>query len=309
MASLTHWHILGAGSLGCLWAYYLAKAGHTVTLIARNAAQQKALHAILPITLIKGGKTYYSGNIGVTSPAELSNNGKPIRHLLVCLKAYQTADALSAIKPLVSNNATVVLMQNGMGNQQLLLDALPQRAVYMALTTEAACKRNILTVEHTGSGNTQLGALGPVTDPALPQKMACDLVISLHPDIQAALWQKLVVNCCINPLTVIYRCRNGALADNNAAQDQIRAIIHESRNVAQALGKQHYLDGIELKVAEVIEKTAQNTSSMLQDILQKRPTEIDYINGFISKTGRQQEIATPTNDTLVEQIKQGEHHA
>lgn len=298
MAQITHWHILGAGSMGCLWAYYLSKAKHSVTLIARNEQHRQQLHTALPLTLIKSSSST-TCNLTIVTPEKC----KPIDHLLICLKAYQTANGIDLIRPLVSNAATIVLLQNGMGNQQLLLDSFPTQAIYAAITTEAAYRQETLLIEHTGTGITQLGNLSQQKDDQLLRKISCALTTVLNKDIEAALWQKLVINCCINPLTAIYRCKNGQLADIPQAQQSIKKIIAECKLVATAMGKQHYLDNIEQQVADVILSTAKNTSSMLQDTLNQQPTEIAYMNGYIVTIGAKNHIHTPENNSILRAIK------
>ncbi len=314
MAPLTHWHILGAGSMGCLWAYYLCKAGLKVTIIAKDSEQQEQLLDAKPLKLIKNHQQFQVRNLEITSLNALDtrkreNDPVNIHNLMICLKAHQTGTALHRIKEHTHPEATVVLMQNGMGNQEILLQLLPDCAAYAGISTEAAYKSAPLFVEHTGIGSTRLGALGKNHDHAILNKIDCELRTALNLNIEAALWQKLVINCCINPLTVMYRCKNGELAKNKEAQQHIMAIIDECKNVAAALGKVVYLENIEQKIADVVEKTAMNTSSMLQDILQQRATEIDYINGYISQLGQQHHVATPVNNQLIEQIKQGIQHA
>lgn len=298
MAQITHWHILGAGSLGCLWAYYLKKAGHTVTLIAKDKQHQTQLQSALPLTLVISGKRH-NCNLDIISP----DNGAPIQHLLICLKAYQTPKGLESIKHAVTESATLVLIQNGMGNQQFLLDNFPYQAIYSAITTEAACRSGTLVIEHTGTGMTQLGNLSATQDMQLLDKLSCDLKTTQHQNIEAALWQKLVINCCINPLTVIHQCKNGALADNAQAQQSISNIITECKLVATSIGKQDYLTDITRHVENVIHSTANNTSSMRQDILNNQMTEIDYMNGYIINLAKKNNISTPENTSILKAIK------
>lgn len=298
MAQITHWHIIGAGSLGCLWAYYLQKAGHTVSLISRDEKHQNSLRLALPLTLKKC-------DIKHTCQPEIltPETSSTIQHLLICLKAYQTADGLVSIKQCISDSATIVLMQNGMGNQQLLLDNFPNQAIYAAITTEAARRDKPLLVEHTGTGLTQLGTLSTFNDKQLLAKLECDLETTLSNNIEEALWQKLIVNCCINPLTVIHQCKNGEIADNLPAQQSIKKIIKECKLVATTLGKQHYLEDIDQRVANVIKTTAKNTSSMRQDILNHQVTEIDYMNGYIVNLANKNSIKTPENTSILKAIK------
>ena len=287
-----HWHILGAGSMGCLWAYYLQKTGHTVTLVCRQPP------AMPTLTLIRDGH-HHSTNMALVTPQQAD----AIDNLLVCVKAPQTADALAAIAHAITPRTTLVLLQNGMGHHALAAQQFPANPLYCAVTTEAALRMQPLTVEHTGAGITQLGALSRNLDKQLLNKLHCELQTRQHPDIHTAMWQKLVVNCCINPLTVIYDCKNGELADNFMAQMQISDIINECRAVAAASGHEKTLATIDKQVRDVIMLTADNSSSMRQDLHHGRQTEIDYLNGYIAHLGEQLGIATPVNRQMYHQIR------
>lgn len=290
----THWHILGAGSIGCLWAYYLARAGHAVSLIVRDAA----LAGEQQLTLIRDGE-HHQCTLQATHAGALT----AIDNLLVCVKAPQTVAALDAVAHAIGDNTTLVLMQNGIGNQQLVASRFADNPVYAGITTEAALRMQPLTVEHTGSGLTQLGALGQRQDAQLVNKLYCDLHCQLRPDIQAALWQKLVINCCINPLTALYDCKNGELAGHVEAKAQLADIIHECRLVAEAAGFAEVLANIDKQVSDVIALTADNSSSMRQDLHHQRNTEIDYLNGHIVRLGAMYHIDTPVNRQLHEAIR------
>lgn len=297
MAQISHWHILGAGSLGCLWAYYLSRAGHRVSVICRDAAQQQQLQQHLPLRITRQGETS-SAEIELLTPASSGT----IENLLICLKAYQTHETMQPLANHLNQDATLVLMQNGMGNQHWLASHFSKHSVYAAITTEAACRQGPLHSEHTGSGLTQLGLISGKADQHLPDKLHCGLTSCFNGDIEAALWQKLVINCCINPLTAIYQCHNGELANIPEARQQISAIISECRQVATALGKSAGLTDIEDRVYQVIEKTAANTSSMRQDVLHGQMTEIDFMNGFVVEQAKLLGLAVPANTRMVEKI-------
>ena len=306
MASLTHWHVLGAGSIGCLWAWYLHKAGHCVTFICKDNDQKEKLTNTLPLTLVKNNNTYTT-DIEIINIKDLSN-GHYLDNILVCVKAHQTQSAMQTLASAINKNTTIVLMQNGMGNQQEFIAAFPDNPVYTAITTEAACSHSILSVEHTGIGLTQIGflssnSLSKNNDNDILKKLNCDLSITLNTDIEKNLWQKLVVNCCINPLTVIYACKNGALANNINAQKSIKKIITECYLLATALNKESYLQGIEKIVCDVIHSTAKNTSSMRQDTLHNRQTEIHYMNGYIVSQAKKLKLDVPENSKLLKAIE------
>lgn len=292
----SHWHILGAGSIGLLWAAQLHKAGHQVTLITQHPAP-----ASQQIHFTEHG---HSETLAV---AIVNNRDTgPIEQLLICTKTWQTRPALASITPAITDDARLVLLQNGMANHGWLAQQYPQQQLYAAISTEAALRTSAWQVSHTGHGQTDIGGLNSC-DQHIRDALHCALPVHYNRDIESALWQKLVVNCCINPLTVIYDCVNGALADNDQAMQQIRQIIIECRQVADAAGFAYALSGSEERVMQVIKRTAANSSSMRQDIKLGRRTEIDAINGYIVQQAAVYGIAVPLNLQLLNQI-QGMHH-
>ncbi len=286
---MTRWHILGAGSIGCLFALHLHLAGKQVVLVAKDRTDAARLAAAMPLA-------------GHHLPVCCPEDHPAIDNLLITLKSWQTENALRVLENCVASNATLVLLQNGMANREFLRQQFPDRAIYAAITTEAACRSGTLRVEHTGHGNTLLGAISAKTDETILEKLRSALPVTLHPDIRAASWQKLVVNCCINPLSVLFDCRNGELALLPEAQQRITEVIAECRAVAGAEGMGDELHDIETVVANVIRSTAANSSSMREDVHHQRPTEIASMNGYIVTRGEQHGIATPANRYLLAEI-------
>lgn len=294
--TLTHWHILGAGSIGLLWAAYLRKAGYNVTLITRQPFEQSQQLIELEANGLK--ETFAVEVIEATKACEIKN-------LLIATKTWQTESAVASVRHALAEGANLVLMQNGMGMQQWLCDEFPKQHVFAASCSEGALRTGQFSVKHTGVGHTEIGGLNHNID--LSAQLHCALSLSHNNAIQIALWQKLVVNCCINPLTAIYDCVNGALLDQPLAMQQIAQIIVECQQVADACGMGDALADAQERVMNVIRRTAKNSSSMRQDILLNRPSEIDTINGYIVLQGQIHGIATPLNLTLFNTIKGKEH--
>ncbi|KAB0510002.1 2-dehydropantoate 2-reductase, partial [Pseudomonas extremorientalis] len=144
---------------------------------------------------------------------------------------------------------------------------------------QAAFKPDRNSVSHTGQGQTQLGAfnlkgqqctfLVDVLEHALP-------TVNWNPKIKTALWTKLAINCAINPLTGLEQIKNGELADQRFSET-LNSIIRELTQVMQVEGITCSFDELEASVNKVIHATAQNNSSMKQDMFYKRKTEIDFI--------------------------------
>jgi 2-dehydropantoate 2-reductase len=121
-------------------------------------------------------------------------------------------------------------------------------------------------------------------------------------NLQQILWQKLVINCAINPLTAIDNVNNGALAADKYTQN-INEIIGETIAVAKKVNVELDFESTRNKVYQVIQSTGANYSSMYQDINANKKTEIDFITGYIVKLAKQFDVATPMSDLLYQQVQ------
>ena len=150
---------------------------------------------------------------------------------------------------------------------------------------------------HAGRGETQLGG-DVVCEEFAAQLDRSGLRASVVTDIATRLWQKLAVNCAINPLTALHRCRNGELRELADLETRIAAVCAEIAAVAGAAGIALEAADLTTRVHTVIAGTAANRSSMLQDVEAGRTTEIDYLNGFVAREGRRLSVSTPANAAL-----------
>ncbi|CAH0526730.1 2-dehydropantoate 2-reductase [Vibrio hippocampi] len=284
--------ILGPGAIGSLWAHKLANAGHNVSLWGRDSSETLRLQ------------------LDDTSPQTFANRDPnslvDCDLLLVTLKAWQVLPALESLKSQINQDTILVLMHNGMGTAQPVCDHFASNPVVIATTTHGAFKPNKYQVQHTGQGMTQLGGMNKagqqchflqaVLDHALPE-------VRWNDNIQAVLWNKLAVNCAINPLTAIEQCQNGELA-RPPFQAIIEPIVLEIVKVMQAEGIATDFQTLLATVNQVISHTATNFSSMRQDVYHQRKTEIDFINGYLISVAKQHHLATPENSKLYQAIKQ-----
>ena len=128
------------------------------------------------------------------------------------------------------------------------------------------------------------------------------MAAELTNDVRSLQWGKLAVNAGINALTAILGVPNGFLAVNEQARQIMCAAAEETASVASALGiKLPYADACE-QVTYVARSTAENISSMLQDVLRGAPTEINAINGAVAERGRRLGLLTPVNDLLWREV-------
>lgn len=299
-----HSLVLGPGALGLLFAARLASLGE-VTLIGRGNTGNQTPGAF------NGGIQWQDGR---SAPLALPRIGpedplpSQVSLLLVSTKAQDTLAALRPVLPSLPCSVPVLLCQNGLGSQQAVAEAFPDRPILAATTTEGAHRPGPDQIIHAGQGETWLG---PLTDsaaapaPWLAEQLRKAGFSAFHcQDIENRLWQKLAVNAGINPFTALLDIPNGHLPRSPFFQQRIGPLCREISAVAREDGIDLVPEYLEERILGVCRDTAENISSMLQDIRAGRPSEIDFINGFITRRGQALGIATPVNQTLVRGVKE-----
>ena len=286
--------ILGCGALGQLWLSRLYQQGHDVQGWLRVPQPFCAVNVIEP----EGAS--FNRNLPTNDPEHLAQS----ELLLVTLKAWQVSSAVSTLLPKLNPRCAILLLHNGMGTQ----DELPanNQPILQGTTTHAA-RHDGSTIIHVAGGTTHIGPTSPaaqslshlaeVLHQALPD-------VAWHNNIASANWRKLAVNCVINPLTALYNCRNG---DLQRYPEQIEALCREVASIMEMEGYHTSCEGLQQYVMEVIQSTADNVSSMLQDIRTQRHTEIDYITGYLLRRARSHGVTLPENARLFELIKRKEN--
>jgi len=291
--------ILGAGSLGRLWAALLPE--DQAAFLPRPDADPAAPPLRYTFESLQGDE------INVSRPW-LGSAGD-VTLLLVTTKAGDTLAALRHWLPRVPEPTPVVLFQNGLGSQQAVAKAWPMRPILAASTTEGANRPTPDHLIHAGTGDTWVGAL---TRPAESQTCSAvsrlsttGLAIHTEEQILPRLWQKLVVNAGINPFTAILDCPNGDLLTQNFFLEHIDALCTEIAELMAAEGIERVAPAeLRQRIETVARNTARNTSSMRGDILKGRTTEIDFINGYLVQLGQRLGIPTPVNQLLTDKVKQ-----
>ncbi|EIK53120.1 2-dehydropantoate 2-reductase [Stutzerimonas stutzeri TS44] len=269
---MTTWHVLGAGSLGSLWAARLARAGAPVRLILRNPERLAAYHAAGGLRLSERGAAQR-----LAIPAELADTTTPITRLLVACKAYDAEAAVASVAARLAQRCDILLLQNGLGSQQAVAARWPQARCIFVSSTEGAYRQGDFDVVFAGQGQNWLGDPQDATPPSwLATLSAAGIAHQWSADILARLWRKLALNCAINPLTVLHDCRNGELLAHRA---QVLALCDELAVLLRASGQPEAATGLADEVLRVIEATAANYSSMHQDVARGQRTEIAYLLG------------------------------
>lgn len=293
--------VLGAGAIGSLWANYLHNAGHNVNLWRRDANLSSQR-----ITIDNAAAVDFS----VNDQQALSQTDI----VLITVKAWQVKNAILPLQSMLHHDTILLFMHNGMGAVEQIDTAFQHHPIVLATTTHASLKKGQNHFSHTGKGITHLGGhndkgaqcqfLQAVLQHALPE-------VTWNEDIRQRLWQKLVVNCAINPLTAIEKCNNGALAKEKY-RHTVTTIVKEASSVIKAEKIDIDTDTLLKTVYQVIDATSENYSSMQQDVQNHRTTEIEHITGHLCRTAKKHQLNVATNLSLYNKIKQlescGEHH-
>ena len=282
----TTWHVLGAGSLGTLWATRLARAGLPVKLIVRDAERLRSYEAAGGLTLVEHGQASTHA-----VPGETADSPEPIRRLLVACKAYDAESAIARLAPRLTADAELILLQNGLGSQDAVATRVPQARCISASSTEGAFRDGDWRVVFAGHGFTWLG---DVTQPVAPiwldDLQAANIPHEWSTDILTRLWRKLALNCAINPLTVLHHCRNGGLQDHHC---EVATLCAELAELLQHCGQPAAAENLQQEVERVIQATAANYSSMYQDVANQRRTEISYLLGHACKVATRHQLNLP----------------
>jgi 2-dehydropantoate 2-reductase len=285
-----HILIVGTGALATLFAARLKQAGNQITMLGTWKAGLEALRTN-GARLVEMDGTEHQFEVRATSdPRECHG----IRLALVLVKAWQTERVGSQLNECLAEDGLAITLQNGLGNRETLALSLGSQRVALATTTTGATLLGPGLVREGGEGIISIErhpALGPVVEALTSAKFNVQLV----DDAQSLIWGKLVINAAINPLTAILRVPNGKLLESPSAREMMGALATEAAQVAEA-EKIHLPFSDPVGVAEeVASKTAENHSSMLQDVLRDAPTEIDAICGAVVRVAQKHNLDTPVN--------------
>lgn len=290
--------VLGCGAIGQLWLAALHAQGHQVQGWCRTREPAPVGFTVQWLAPRVQEQHY---QVPCHTLAHLADSDC----LLVTLKAGDVAGALLPLLSQLPPDCTILLLHNGMGSLSAAQQAQISQPLLQGITSHGALRYAAHSVRHTGFGETHLGALnaagqtrlGAITDvlnAALPP-------VTAHSDIRPRLWHKLAVNCAINPLTALQCCRNGDLLPQ---QTLLSALCAETAAVMNAEGIAVTYEQLLEGVNQVIRATADNFSSMHQDITLQRTSEIDYITGYLIQRAQAHGLSVPHHQALYAAIKQ-----
>ncbi|WP_276299566.1 ketopantoate reductase family protein [Halorussus lipolyticus] len=293
--------VFGAGSLGTLVGGLLASE-HEVTLVGRNPHVSAVREENLRVADATGNE---ANQFDFEAHPEATTDGTGLSADLavVTVKAFDTEESA---EDLATGRIDAALsLQNGMGNEEVLADRL-DCPVLAGTVTYGAVLREPGVVACTGEGEVVLGPRGGGTSATADRVGrafdAAGLRTTVADDMPRRLWEKLAVNAGINATTALARVENGAVLDGPAHEVATDA-GRETARVARTEGVELSDEAAVRAVERVAEATAANTSSMQQDVLADRRTEVEAINGFVASRARESGVSVPVNRTMANLLR------
>lgn len=288
--------VVGAGAMGSLFASRLARAGCETWVYDVWAEDVERIHDF--------GLTVRSGDAEVAIPMHATTDPREpgvADFVLIFVKYNQTRQAASDIAPAVGPDTVILTLQNGLGNVKLIREVIPHATLLCGFTTLTSelLGPGLIEASYAGRGETCVWSADGVSDDAcvaivdLLNRSGIDAKVD--PDIEVHIWEKLIVNCCLNTLCAISGLSVGALVDRPEAWPILDGITDEI--VAVATRKEIALPREAARgfLRHVAKEARAHVPSMLRDIRAEKQTEIECLNGAVIRAAERFAIAVPFN--------------
>lgn len=295
--------IIGSGAMGSLYGGILAEGGHEVYFIDIFKAHVDAINE-KGLIIVKDNEERFIKNVrAVTDSKEI---GQELDLVIVFVKSTLTDIGLRDNLSIIGKDTVLLTLQNGIGNIEKISKYVDESQVLVGTSANGASFVEPGKIRHSGHGGTVLGEISGEISPRIKEiHQAFDIEelggATISENVMSLIWEKLIVNCGINPLTALTGLKNGELLDHKESLELMDKIAEEAIGVAQALGiKLSFKDSSHIK--DVAKATAANTSSMLADVENKRRSEIENINGAIVRMGKEKGLDVGVNEILTNLI-------
>lgn len=308
-SSFDHIAVAGAGAVGSYFGAMLARAGHRVTLVGREATVQ---------AIVARGLCLQRDGHDELIPVAASTSLDAVRDadlVLVAVKSGDTAAIADQLHPRLRADALVLSLQNGVENVATLASRLAQTVV-PAVVYVATSMPEPGRVVHAGGGDLVIGGgqARAAHDVALQARLravadlfgTAGVTVRISADVMAELWTKLMVNCAWNAVSALTQAPYGRIAEVAAMRALQQQVVQEVVAVAHADGQAMDLEAALAAMQTIAARMPAQRSSTAQDLARGKPTEIDHLNGFIARRGAALGVATPVNQALHALVKLAE---
>ena len=298
--------VVGAGAVGGFFGAMLARAGHRVTFIGRLPHVQAIER--------RGLRLDMAGRIE-SIPAAASVDLAAVRGadlVLFSVKSTDTDQVAQAIAPHLKDDAIVLSLQNGVENAETIARHVRQTVVPAVVYVATATPEPGL-VKHHGRGDLVIGPLDAMAaqDAEVASSLedlrelfaAAGVPVAISPNVVGELWSKLMVNCAYNAVSGLAQAPYGELAALSSVRELQHAVVAEVCAVASAAGVDLPLHESIAAMERISGAMPAQLSSTAQDMARRKPSEIDHLNGFVVRRGREVGVPTPANLALYALVK------
>lgn len=288
---------VGAGAIGSLFGGLLATQ-EDIWLVGRQQHVEAIENRGLLITT-EGRDMLTHPKASVSIP-----KNENFDCLVIATKAFDLERALLEIQKANIKRIPVAILQNGYRNEEVAREILPGWTILRIITTEGAYCPTAGQIIRAGVGRTFVGFSEFIEDEKdFSERMSQALTLAGLPssatgEIDSWIIGKLLVNAAINPICALVGCKNGFILENSDLLDLLKKLVSELERIALSLKIKLPFDNLQSEVEKVLQETAENRCSMLQDILSGRQTEIEFLNGSIANLAKEKKCQAPINNTL-----------
>lgn len=288
--------------MGCLYGGYLARLGVDVWLYDVWPEHVRAMNDH-GLTIVDQNGEHV---IPVKATLDVAEIG--IADLVIIfVKSTQTARAVEQVRDCIGSATLVLTLQNGLGNIEAIAAHVDSERVLAGVTSQGCTLLGPGKIRHAGVGKTHIGPVAGTAPAGMEEVVRIFNEAGLETEVShnavGMIWTKLVTNVGVNALTAITGLHNGDLLKYPELVEIMDAAVSEVEQVAAAKGIMLEVDNPKEHVHSVCRATAANRSSMLQDVSNKRQTEIVSINGAIVREAERLNINVPYNRVLTNLVK------
>ena len=288
--------IIGLGAVGCTYAHLIKKNGIEPKIIAGGERAQRVLEGMS----INGENIVFE----VIAPGENYNTDL----ILIACKYHNLSQVILDIAGCVKENTVIVPLLNGLGAEELIMDAYPDNTVlYCRVAGNGVVKNgNEVTIGSYGrwiSGKADNSVIGESVEALIAFCKSISLPLTVPADMLHSVWWKLMCNVGINQCSAVLRAPYGIFQKIPEARKMMLSAMEEVRQVAPSAGVTLTDDDVSEWLALLDSLVDWGKTSMLQDVEAGRKTEVEILAGAIIKTGKKSGVPTPVNDFLFNQIR------
>jgi 2-dehydropantoate 2-reductase len=289
--------VIGAGAVGCYYGGLLLRAGHDVTFIGRRPH----VDAINAHGLLLDSQAF-KGHLPARAATDATSLASPDL-VLFCVKSADTEEAGRSLARCLRLETSILSLQNGVDNPQRL-SAVTGHPVIPTVVYVGSEMAGPGHVRHHGGGDLVIGA-SPESEALARTLKAAEIQTTIANDIERTQWIKLITNCAFNALSAVASISYGPMMDVEGTKDVIASAVQEAALVARACGISMPEDLVK-QILKIPAAMPNQMSSTAQDLARGKPSEINFINGYVVRKGAELGIPTPTNQALQVMVKLAE---